>query len=62
MKSLLKAVRKEKGLKQSEVAVKAQISLRAYQNYEGNKRTPNAHIAQILAKTLESSVEELFPV
>lgn len=58
----LKKTREEQGLTQVEIAKKVNISESAYQNYEANKRTPNVHTAQLIAQTLNTTVEELFPV
>ena len=43
-----------------QIAKKAKISIRAYQNYEAKERVPNATTAKLIAKTLNSTVEELF--
>ncbi len=58
----LKQIRDKKGLTQVEVAYKANIAVRTYQNYEAGERIPNVHTALNLAKVLNCSVEELFPV
>lgn len=60
--TILKKVREEKGFTQVEVADKANIAIRTYQNYEAGERVPNVHIALSLARVLNSPVEELFPV
>ena len=59
---MLKKIRTEKGYTQSEVAKKAKISERAYQNYELGERIPNVQIAQQIANVLHTTVEELFPL
>ena len=59
-KTKLKAERQEKGLTQVEVAGKASISIRAYQQYESGERMPRADIAVLIARALNSTVEELF--
>lgn len=56
----LKAKRQEIGLMQIVVAEKAKISVRAYQQYESGKREPKASTAKLIAKALNSTVEELF--
>lgn len=56
----LKKVRENSGLTQVQVADKAKVSLRAYQQYEYGKRIPRADVAKLIAKALNSSVEELF--
>lgn len=58
----IKQIRKEKRLTQIEVANKANISIRSYQNYENSNRIPNVYIAQLIAQTLQTTVEELFPL
>lgn len=58
--SKLKKVRKSKGLMQSEIADKAGISIMSYQRYESGKRVPDVNHAILIAKALNSSVEELF--
>lgn len=60
--TILKIKRKEKGLTQSEIAEKAKISILAYQRYEYGERVPNVYIAQLIAKALQTTVEELFPL
>ena len=61
METILKQVRMQKGFTQVEVADKANIAVRTYQNYEAGERIPNVHIALNLAKVLNCSVEKLFP-
>lgn len=56
----LKKAREKEGLTQMQIAKKAKISIRAYQNYEAKERVPNATTAKLIAKTLNSTVEELF--
>lgn len=60
MYTKLKKVRKKTGLMQSTVAKKAKISLRAYQYYESGERIPDVQIAKLIARALNSTVEELF--
>lgn len=61
METVLKQIRSQKGYTQVEVADKANIAVRTYQNYEAGERTPNVHIALNLAQVLNCPVEELFP-
>lgn len=56
----LKTTRQQKGLKQWEVAEKARITTRQYQRYESGERVPRADTAKLIAKALNSTVEELF--
>ncbi len=62
MNTILKNTRIKNGMTQLEVAKKSNISLMAYYRYEIGERTPNVHIAQRIAKVLNSTVEELFPL
>ena len=56
----LKTTRQKQGLTQVQVAKKAEISTRRYQDYEAGEREPKASTAILIAKTLNSTVEELF--
>ena len=56
----LKNAREKTGLTQVEVAEKAKISSRAYQQYEAGKRVPNAYTAILIANAVHSKVEKLF--
>ena len=56
----LKEKRKEKGFMQMEIAKKAGISIMSYQRYESGKRVPDAIHAILIARALNSTVEELF--
>lgn len=58
----LKETRKKAKLKQIEVAKATNISIRAYQNYEYGERVPDVYTAQLIAKALHTTVEELFPL
>lgn len=60
MYTKLKERREAHGLTQMEIAKKAGISWRAYQTYEAGNRIPKADIAKLIAKALNSTVEELF--
>ena len=52
--------REKTGLTQAQVADKAKITTRVYQYYEAGERKPNVYTAQLIAKALNSTVEELF--
>ena len=52
--------RNKKGLTQVEVAKKAKISTRRYQDYEAGKYSKSINTAILIAKALNSTVEELF--
>ena len=43
-----------------EVALKVNVSLRAYQKYENEGQTPNARTAVLIAKVLGTTVEKLW--
>ena len=60
MRTNLKTKRRKKGLTQAEIAGKASISTRHYQDIEADKRTPNVKTAKLIAQALDSTVEELF--
>lgn len=62
MKNNLKVIREEKGFTQVQVAEKAQLSERGYQYIEAGNRTPNVYLATKIAKALNVTVEELFPL
>lgn len=57
---MLKAKREEYHLTQKQVANKIGVTVRAYQNYEANKRTPSIDKVIKLAQLFNSTVEELF--
>lgn len=56
----LKKAREKARLTQVEVAEGANISVRAYQQYEAGRRVPNAITAKLIAQALNSTVEDLF--
>lgn len=45
---------------QNEIALYAKISLKSYQRIEHEEQVPSVRIAILIAKALNSSVEELF--
>ena len=55
----LKACRKEKGLTQWQAAIYADITEKAYQNYELKAREPRLEIISRLADVFEVSVDYL---
>ena len=59
-KTKLRAKRQQRGLTQVEVAEKAKTSIRAYQQYESGEREPKVSTAKLIAKALNSSIDELF--
>lgn len=58
----LKKFRLEKGLSQQSVANSVGIVIRLYQYYEAGGKEPAVRTAIKLAKVLEHSVEEIFPL
>lgn len=58
----LKSVRKSKKLSQQYVADNANIVIRLYQYYEAGQREPGVLTAIRIAKVLNVTVEELFPL
>lgn len=60
--TILKQVRINNNLTQEEVARKANVGTRSYQDHEAGKRVPNVYTAQRIAKALNATVEELFPL
>ena len=55
----LRALRKTKGLTQSELGERVNVSTRALCSYETDQREPPAHLLPILAKNLDVSLDEL---
>lgn len=62
MTSRLKKVRKARGLTQVQVAQRAQVSYRGYQEIESGNRVPNVLSAQRIASVLSTTVDDIFPV
>lgn len=58
----LKNARENADLTQAKTAQKVNISERAYQRYEAGERVPNVYTAQLIAKAVNSAVEDLFEV
>lgn len=56
----LKQQRQKEGLTQVEVAKAANITAISYQRYESGKRIPRADTLKLIAKALNSTVEDLF--
>ena len=59
-KTKLKIKRNETGLTQMQVAEKANVTVISYHRYEAGERIPRADTAKLIAKALNSTVEELF--
>jgi DNA-binding helix-turn-helix protein len=60
MNTKLKERRMKLGFTQVQIAEKASISERAYQNYENGEQVPNVQTAKLIAKALKSKVEDIF--
>ena len=60
MDTKLKKAREKRGFTQAEVAKKAKVSVMSYQRYEAGKREPTVTTAKLIAKVLNSRIEELF--
>ena len=60
MYTKIKEVREKSCLTQVEVADKAKVTVTCYQRYEYGNRKPRVDIAKLIAKALNSTVEELF--
>jgi len=56
----LKTTRQKQGLKQWQVAEKAKVTTRHYQDIEAGKCRPNVTTSILIARALNSTVEELF--
>ena len=56
----LQTTRQKNGLTQKVVAEKANITTTSYQRIEYGSQTPSLKTAILIAKTLNSTVEELF--
>lgn len=56
----LKAKRRKIGLTQVQVAKQANITETSYQRIEYGTQTPSLNTAKLIAKALNSTVEELF--
>lgn len=59
-KTKLQTAREKTGLTQVEVADKAKVTVTCYQRYEYGNRKPRVDVAKLIAKALNSTVEELF--
>ena len=55
----LKELRKERGVRQEQVAVALDISMSAYCNYEQGKREPTASVLERMADYYDVSVDYL---
>lgn len=59
-KTKLQIAREKTGLTQAEIADKANVTVTCYQRYEYGDRKPRVDVAILIAKALNSTVDELF--
>lgn len=59
LSSRLKQLKKERNLKQTEIAESIGISLRAYQYYESGKRNPDTSVLEKMADYFQVSTDYL---
>lgn len=60
MKNKIKQLRKEKGLRQEDLAKKLSVTRQTIIAVENDKYNPTLELAMKMAKLLEMTVEELF--
>lgn len=60
MKNHIKELRKEKGLRQEDMAVQLDVSRQTIIAIENNRYNPTLELAMKTAKLLDTTVEELF--
>ncbi|MBP3339054.1 MAG: helix-turn-helix transcriptional regulator [Lachnospiraceae bacterium] len=60
MKNNLEKLRKEKGIKQEELALAMEVSRQTISSLESGKYNPSILLAFKLAKFFEMSIEEIF--
>jgi putative transcriptional regulator len=60
MKNNIKQLRKDKGLRQEDMAVSLNVSRQTIIAIENNKYNPTLELAMKMARLLETTVEELF--
>jgi len=60
MRNKIKAYRKEKGLRQEDVALAVDVTRQTINAIENNKYNPTLELAMKLAKFFDVKVEELF--
>ncbi|MGX7197419.1 helix-turn-helix transcriptional regulator [Enterococcus olivae] len=60
MKNKIKQLRKEKGLRQEDLAKKLSVTRQTIIAVENDKYNPTLELAMKMAKLLETTVEELF--
>lgn len=60
MKNNIKQLRKDKGLRQEDMAVSLSVSRQTIIAIENNKYNPTLELAMKMARLLDTTVEELF--
>ena len=60
MKNNIKQLRKDKGLRQEDVAVSLNVSRQTIIALENNKYNPTLELAMKMARLLDTTIEELF--
>jgi len=60
MKNNIKQLRKDKGLRQEDMAVSLNVSRQTIIAIENNKYNPTLELAMKMARLLDTTVEELF--
>ena len=58
----IKKIRLQKGLSQQATATAVGIGIRVFQYYEAGEKSPSVYVALRIARALDTTVEELFPV
>jgi putative transcriptional regulator len=62
IKTRVAEIRKAVGLTQSKLAKEAETSVTQVQNIEYGDSAPNVYLARHIAKALNTTVEEIFPI
>ena len=57
--SRIKAIRKERGITQTDLAIKAEMSRTYLADLEGNRYAPSVKILKVIAKALDVKVSDL---
>ncbi len=60
MKNSIKKLRKDKGLRQEDMAVSLNVSRQTIIAIENNKYNPTLELAMKMARLLDTTIEELF--
>ena len=58
----IKKIRLQKGLSQQAAATAVGIGIRIFQYYEAGEKSPSVYVALRIARALDTTVEELFPI